>query len=50
MHHYGYAEKELVATTTCAPAAQGENPEDIRARYELASYRNADQQSAALRD
>ena len=53
VHHYGYAEKERAGDHYLRAGERKvrENPEDIRARYELAiAYRNADQQSAALRE
>ena len=53
VHHYGYAEKERAVDHYLRAGQRKvrENPEDIRARYELAiAYRNADQQGAALRE
>ena len=53
IHHYGYAEKERAGDHYLRAGQRKvrENPEDIRARYELAiAYRNAVQQGAALRE
>ena len=51
VHHYGYAEKERAGDHYLRAGERKvrENPNDIRARYELAiAYRNADRQDEAL--